>query len=96
MAFLGTQLDFRHFNLNAFLGTGLDKDEDSLWTEDNILLLMEEMLVVKERRDKHLLKNRVVFREIADTLNAEGVQVDWKQVMYTQYFSLIYLSIYLL
>ena len=54
--------------------------EDNLWTHDRMLWLLEEMLAVKERQDKHLLKNRVVFREIADTFNQEGFMLDWKQV----------------
>lgn len=55
--------------------------DDAIWTDDNVLWLMEEMLVVRDRKDKHLLKNRVVFREIAATFNEENFMVDWKQVL---------------
>ena len=51
-----------------------DEEEEEnrlLWTEDILHLLMEEMLVVKKRADKHLLNNGVVFREIADAINEE-------------------------
>ncbi|XP_018021406.1 uncharacterized protein LOC108677664 isoform X2 [Hyalella azteca] len=72
-----------HLSMSPPHQTTEDKatEDDDLWTHDNTLWLLEEMMAVKERRDKHLLKNRVVFREIADTFNEENFMVDWKKVL---------------
>ncbi|KAF2365629.1 hypothetical protein FHG87_003610 [Trinorchestia longiramus] len=87
--------DVSHLSMSPSQHVVEEVSEDAVWTHDNTLWLMEEMKAVKERKDKHLLKNRVVFREIADAFNEENFMVDWKKVLRKwQTMYVIYSKIY--
>ena len=54
---------------------------DTEWTDDHVFILLEEMMTIKERKDKYVLTKQVAFREISTIFSEQNISYDWRQIL---------------